>query len=113
MSLRPFGKIAFAQFWRCGWRSLQSRQFRASPMSGQQDTHPAKKLKMTETKKVIHPSPYPVVAGLTDFPPFFQVIGTHNGTFHCDEALAVYMLRQTSTYADAGMPRRLRSTPRR
>jgi hypothetical protein len=36
-----------------------------------------------------------------------QVIGTHNGTFHCDEALAVYMLRQTSTYADAGLLRRL------
>jgi len=35
-----------------------------------------------------------------------QVIGTHNGTFHCDEALAVYMLRQTSTYADAGLLRR-------
>jgi len=35
-----------------------------------------------------------------------QVIGTHNGTFHCDEALAVYMLKQTSTYADAGLLRR-------
>jgi uncharacterized UPF0160 family protein len=30
------------------------------------------------------------------------VIGTHNGTFHCDEALAVFLLRQTSTYRDAG-----------
>ncbi|THH15966.1 hypothetical protein EW146_g4590 [Bondarzewia mesenterica] len=30
------------------------------------------------------------------------VIGTHNGTFHCDEALAVFMLKQTSTYQDAG-----------
>ena len=48
---------------------------------------------------------------LDRFSPIFQVIGTHNGTFHCDEALAVYMLRQTSTYADAGLPRRLRSTP--
>lgn len=32
----------------------------------------------------------------------FQVIGTHNGTFHCDEALAVYLLRLTETYAGAG-----------
>jgi len=28
-------------------------------------------------------------------------IGTHNGTFHCDEALAVFLLRQTSKYKDA------------
>jgi len=53
-------------------------------MSAPQDIHPAKKLKTTETKKVI---------------------GTHNGTFHCDEALAVYMLRQTSTYTDADLIR--------
>lgn len=39
-----------------------------------------------------------------------QVIGTHNGTFHCDEALAVYLLRKTSTYVDAGLPRQLVST---
>lgn len=35
------------------------------------------------------------------FPPQ-QMIGTHNGTFHCDEALAVFLLRQTATYRDAG-----------
>jgi uncharacterized UPF0160 family protein len=29
------------------------------------------------------------------------VIGTHNGTFHCDEALAVFLLRQTPKYKDA------------
>ncbi|TRM66354.1 metal-dependent protein hydrolase [Schizophyllum amplum] len=34
-----------------------------------------------------------------------KVIGTHNGTFHCDEALAVYMLRHTSAYRDAGLKR--------
>jgi hypothetical protein len=28
-------------------------------------------------------------------------IGTHNGTFHCDEALAVFLLRLTSKYKDA------------
>lgn len=31
-----------------------------------------------------------------------QVIGTHNGTFHCDEALAVYLLKRTKTYGNAG-----------
>ena len=31
-----------------------------------------------------------------------QVIGTHSGTFHCDEALAVFMLRQTAEFKDAG-----------
>ncbi|KAG8693673.1 hypothetical protein FRC08_008972 [Ceratobasidium sp. 394] len=34
-----------------------------------------------------------------------RVIGTHNGTFHCDEALAVFMLRQTQEYADASVTR--------
>ncbi|KAI0274668.1 metal-dependent protein hydrolase [Gloeopeniophorella convolvens] len=34
-----------------------------------------------------------------------MVIGTHNGTFHCDEALAVYMLRLTSVYRDAEIKR--------
>jgi hypothetical protein len=29
-------------------------------------------------------------------------IGTHNGTFHCDEALAVFLLRQTPKYKNAG-----------
>eukprot|EP00116_Pleurobrachia_bachei_P006405 sb/3466667/ len=28
-------------------------------------------------------------------------IGTHSGTFHCDEALACFMLRQLPTYKDA------------
>ncbi|KAI1841168.1 hypothetical protein JX265_000507 [Neoarthrinium moseri] len=32
-------------------------------------------------------------------------IGTHNGHFHADEALAVYMLRQLPTYADAALVR--------
>jgi len=35
----------------------------------------------------------------------FKLIGTHNGTFHCDEALAVFMLRQTSTYRDGALKR--------
>lgn len=34
-----------------------------------------------------------------------KVIGTHNGTFHCDEALAVFLLRQTTTYRDAALKR--------
>ncbi|KAL7270651.1 hypothetical protein RUND412_006630 [Rhizina undulata] len=32
-------------------------------------------------------------------------IGTHNGTFHADEALAVYMLRMTPEYKDASLCR--------
>ncbi|CAE6421621.1 unnamed protein product [Rhizoctonia solani] len=34
-----------------------------------------------------------------------RVIGTHNGTFHCDEALAVFMLRLTKEYAGASVTR--------
>jgi uncharacterized UPF0160 family protein len=34
-----------------------------------------------------------------------KTIGTHNGTFHCDEALAVFLLRQTATYGDAALKR--------
>lgn len=30
------------------------------------------------------------------------LIGTHNGTFHCDEALAVFLLRLTPKFKDAG-----------
>ncbi|KAJ1661100.1 hypothetical protein IWQ61_000036 [Dispira simplex] len=34
-----------------------------------------------------------------------KTIGTHNGTFHCDEALAVYLLIQTTKFADAQIVR--------
>ncbi|GLB36177.1 putative gamm1 protein [Lyophyllum shimeji] len=34
-----------------------------------------------------------------------QVIGTHSGTFHCDEALAVFLLRRTNQYRDADLKR--------
>ena len=33
-----------------------------------------------------------------------QKICTHNGTFHCDEALACFMLHQTKEFKDAGIP---------
>ena len=32
-------------------------------------------------------------------------IGTHNGSFHCDEALGVALLRRTAAYADAKVVR--------
>ncbi|KAG1135529.1 hypothetical protein G6F37_011255 [Rhizopus arrhizus] len=32
-------------------------------------------------------------------------IGTHNGLFHCDEALAVYLLRQTKEFKEAQLVR--------
>lgn len=34
-----------------------------------------------------------------------KLIGTHDGAFHCDEALAVHLLRQTPTYRDAAVLR--------
>ncbi|CDO71544.1 hypothetical protein BN946_scf184911.g14 [Trametes cinnabarina] len=46
------------------------------------EDHPSKKMKMDE-----------------------KVIGTHNGTFHCDEALAVFLLKRTKAYANAGLKR--------
>jgi uncharacterized UPF0160 family protein len=33
------------------------------------------------------------------------LIGTHSGTFHCDEALAVFLLRLLPTYANAELVR--------
>lgn len=32
-------------------------------------------------------------------------IGTHSGTFHCDEALACYMLKRLPEYEDAEIVR--------
>ncbi|KAH9849781.1 GAMM1 protein [Lenzites betulinus] len=46
------------------------------------ESHPAKKLKLEG-----------------------KVIGTHNGTFHCDEALAVFLLNRTKEYAGADLKR--------
>ncbi|PIA18889.1 metal-dependent protein hydrolase [Coemansia reversa NRRL 1564] len=34
-----------------------------------------------------------------------KIIGTHSGTFHCDEALACFMLRQLDEYSDAKIVR--------
>ncbi|EIN13719.1 metal-dependent protein hydrolase [Punctularia strigosozonata HHB-11173 SS5] len=34
-----------------------------------------------------------------------KIIGTHNGTFHCDEALAVFMLRQTNDFRNSDVKR--------
>ncbi|TFK30468.1 GAMM1 protein [Coprinopsis marcescibilis] len=34
-----------------------------------------------------------------------KTIGTHNGTFHCDEALATFVLKQTDEYSDADVVR--------
>jgi len=40
-----------------------------------------------------------------EYPSKLTCIGTHNGTFHCDEALAVFLLRQTTAYRDADLKR--------
>lgn len=37
----------------------------------------------------------------TKNPRLIKKIGTHNGVFHCDEALACYMLKQLPEYRDA------------
>ncbi|PIK60615.1 putative UPF0160 protein MYG1, mitochondrial isoform X2 [Apostichopus japonicus] len=34
-----------------------------------------------------------------------KVIGTHSGTFHCDEALACFMLKKLPEYANAEIVR--------
>ena len=70
-----------------------------SIMPGPIETHPAKKQRMENQKTVIRTLIYHCVASDAHL----QVIGTHDGTFHCDEALAVFLLRQTTTYRDAGM----------
>ncbi|CAH1163954.1 unnamed protein product [Phaedon cochleariae] len=38
-------------------------------------------------------------------PRIMKKIGTHNGVFHCDEALACFMLKQLPEYADADIIR--------
>lgn len=43
--------------------------------------------------------------GPDDDPAASQVIGTHSGPFHADEALAVYLLRKTAEYRDADIVR--------
>ena len=40
---------------------------------------------------------------LDTFPENRKVIGTHSGTFHSDEALAVYLLRTLPEYRETGM----------
>ena len=42
-------------------------------------------------------------AGTKRMPP--KTIGTHDGSFHCDEALGCFLLHQTKAYADATIVR--------
>lgn len=72
MRLAPTGRTVFARLGKCGLRSLQSRQFRTPSMSVSQDTHPSKKLKTTEARKVARPSPSSMVTGLTQFSASFR-----------------------------------------
>ncbi|SJL05751.1 related to MYG1 protein [Armillaria ostoyae] len=55
-------------------------------------------------QKTDHKKAGPVIALLLSTH-HHQVIGTHNGTFHCDEALAVFLLRQTTAYQGADLKR--------
>jgi len=65
-------------------------------MSSSSQAQPTKKQKMTKVCCFDH-----TLEILSDYQ-LLQIIGTHNGTFHCDEALAVFLLRQTATYRDSG-----------
>lgn len=38
-------------------------------------------------------------------PRILKKIGTHSGVFHCDEALACFMLKQLPEYVDADIVR--------
>lgn len=38
-------------------------------------------------------------------PRLIKKIGTHSGVFHCDEALACFMLKQLPDYCDANIIR--------
>ena len=45
------------------------------------------------------------MASVSKVPRVLKRIGTHSGIFHCDEALACYMLRQLPEYEDAEIVR--------
>ncbi|EIW86682.1 metal-dependent protein hydrolase [Coniophora puteana RWD-64-598 SS2] len=66
-------------------------------------SHPAKKQRMS---KVRVSRCHPLLGALfRTLLTHVKIIGTHNGTFHCDEALAVFLLRLTDTYSNAGVKR--------
>ena len=46
-----------------------------------------------------------MVSSTTDNKRKMVKIGTHSGSFHCDEALGCFLLRQTDTYRDADIVR--------
>jgi len=46
-----------------------------------------------------------LVSSTAKKPKLGMKIGTHSGTFHCDEALACYMLKQLPEYKDAEIVR--------
>ena len=65
-------------------------------MAASDISHPSKKQRTEDPKvRVLYQREAPLTLAL-------KAIGTHNGTFHCDEALAVYMLRLTEAYRNAG-----------
>src|SRR6266436_7171721 len=61
---------------------------------------------------LLHPQYYSLSGSMSVAPPLMShgidgkipLIGTHDGTFHCDEALAVFLLRQTSTFRNSSGP---------
>jgi uncharacterized UPF0160 family protein len=53
------------------------------------------RVQLVSAKEETHQAPSPVGAEVQ------KKIGTHDGTFHCDEALACFMLKQLPEYKDA------------
>lgn len=51
------------------------------------------------------PSPSRVSAFSTASPPPLKRVGTHNGSFHCDEALGCFMIRLTNRFSAAEIVR--------
>lgn len=51
------------------------------------------------------PSPSRVSAFSTGSPPPLKRVGTHNGSFHCDEALGCFMIRLTNRFSGAEIVR--------
>lgn len=78
------------------WRGILSRNSRR--IRTMSDGQPAKKMRLDAPKvcRLSHVSSNRLSESTS------QMIGTHNGTFHCDEALAVFLLKHTTTYVDAG-----------
>jgi uncharacterized UPF0160 family protein len=76
----------------------------ASPAAAAADAAAApsspKRAKTTTTTTTMSAAAAPAAAAAAAAPATKKAIGTHSGTFHCDEALGCWMLRRTAAFAD-------------